>query len=44
MRKNGVIVLRYKSDEIKVALEYVKKKYGADYLNRFRMKKARSVV
>lgn len=44
MRKNGVIVLRYKSDEIKAALEYVKKKYGADYLNGFKIKKICSVV
>ena len=44
MQKNGVIVLRYKSDEIKAALEYVKKKYGVDYLNRFRMKKPCSAV
>lgn len=44
MRKNGVIVLRYKSDEIKAALEYVKEKYGADYLNGFKIKKIRSAV
>lgn len=44
MRKNGVVVLRYKSNEIKAALEYVRNKYGSDYLNLFRMKKTRPAV
>ena len=33
------IVLRYKSNEINAALEYVRNKYGSDYLNLFRMRK-----
>lgn len=44
MRKNDVVVLRYKSNEIKAALEYIKEKYGADYLNGFKIKKICSVV